>query len=86
MSIDSQTTQITIRGLDPAVKRQLQQRASRNGLSMNQLIVHTLTGAVGAGPQPKHSLNQYVGKFYFDRAFTQALDEQRQVDQALWEK
>ena len=44
---------ITIRGIDPALNREIKSRAKRNSLSVNQWILQTLKEVTGFGKVPK---------------------------------
>jgi hypothetical protein len=85
-------TQITLRGLDPRLQRELRAIARRHGISLNKAALRVL--AKGAGlSEPKetnrigHSLDAWIGNWSQQEAdaLLESIESVEQVDRALWE-
>ena len=84
-------TQLTVRGIDNNLHKELKSQAKQRGLSVNRYVVELLreaTGQIESPNQPTtyHDLDHLAGTWSQEEAetFAQSLLEQRQVDEALW--
>jgi plasmid stability protein len=82
---------ITIHKLDQDLARELEERARREGISMNRLAKRLLRGALGLDkqPQPEHR-KDFVDLFgtWSDRdaaAFDQSIEQLERVEPQEWE-
>jgi hypothetical protein len=83
---------ITLRDLPPELKRAVEERAEREGLSLNRTVIRMLQEATGLGPSGKrevvrhHDLDHLAGTWTKEEAdeFDRALAEQRQIDEEMW--
>jgi hypothetical protein len=87
--------QLTVRGVDPGLERQLRDEARRRGLSLNQTTLLLLRQALGmsvAAPPNGgdatsfNDLDHLAGTWSAADAeeFSRALRDTRRVDQELW--
>ncbi len=83
----STTVQYTIRNIPPRVDQRLRERSSRYGTSLNTVAVQALSQALGLEGETAvfHDLDDLVGTWVNDPAFDQAIQEQDQVDEELWQ-
>jgi hypothetical protein len=77
--------QYTVRGIPREVDRVLRRKARQRRISLNQLVVEELS-AIGGGARARRlrSLDQLGGVWQEDPEFDRILNEQRQIDPALW--
>jgi plasmid stability protein len=80
---------ISVRGLDEAVLKALKQRAAAESVSLNSLVVRTLTTAVGGSPvRPleHHDLDHLFGVWSEADAqeFAANTANFREVDSSMW--
>jgi hypothetical protein len=77
--------QYTVRGIPREVDRVLRRKARQRRISLNQLVVEELS-AIGGGARAHRlrSLDQLGGVWQEDPEFDRILNEQRQIDSALW--
>jgi len=77
--------QYTVRGIPREVDRVLRRKARQRRISLNQLVVEELS-AIGGGARAQRlrSLDQLGGVWQEDPEFDRILNEQRQIDSALW--
>lgn len=82
---------LSIRGLDPAVMAALKTRAQQDSASVNGLVVRLLGEAVGGGPAAKsaavhHDLDALAGTWseQDEQEFRQATQAFAEVDPELW--
>ena len=79
------TTQITVRNVDPELSRQLRAISAEHGESLNATVLRLLRDAVGLDAR-RERLRRYVGWTVDDLGeFTSALRAQRVVDEQHWE-
>ena len=82
--------QLTVRGVDDAMKHALEQEAGRRNTSVNRLVVAILRQALGLAAGPRraqhHDLDHLAGTWTPKRAkdFDLAVAEQRGIDEDLW--
>ncbi|MFH1633284.1 MAG: toxin-antitoxin system HicB family antitoxin [Chloroflexota bacterium] len=83
--------QLTVRGVDENLHAALKREARQSRMSVNRYVTKVLAEAMGLGtnqllPQKYHDLDHLAGTWTPEQAgeFTRFLDEQRQMDQALW--
>ncbi len=79
--------QYTIRGVPARVDRALREKSRRDGRSLNQLALDALRRFVDVPPEPAahRDLDDLVGSWIEDPEFDAALDEQRRIDEELWQ-
>ena len=77
--------QYTVRGIPREVDRVLRRKARQRRISLNQLLVEELS-AIGGGARARRlrSLDELGGVWQEDPEFDRILNEQRQIDPALW--
>ena len=76
--------QLTLRGVPDEVARQLEKVSHESGQSVNAVVNDILADAVGEQGR-RRRLERYATWTPEDQAeFEQALQAQRQVDQAMW--
>lgn len=85
--LKDQPTQLTVRGVSSQVKKQLMSRASREGKSLNTVLVEVISNAVGTEPMGMEyrNLSKFAGIWVEDTEFDAAIDAQDQVDTSLWQ-
>lgn len=79
--------QLTIRGVSARVKKQLQSRAAREGVSLNSVLVDILNSATSCEPGERRfrDLSGIAGSWIEDEEFERAIEEQDRVDPSIWE-
>jgi hypothetical protein len=76
--------QLTIRNVSDPLGKKLDELSRRTGKSINSLVLELLNSALGVKGR-RARLKSYVTWTAADqREFDQALEPQRQVDEALW--
>lgn len=84
-------TAITLRNIPPKLQKAIRQRAGREGLSLNKVVLRMLEEATGEentkSRELHHDLDHLAGTWSDQEAagFDAALVEQRSVDPDLWE-
>src|SRR5688572_27428345 len=85
--------QLTVRGIDSPLERQLRSEARRRGLSMNRTVLELLRQALGldmSRAEPRTAqfadLDHLAGRWTDDEAdeFDRALEGTRRIDPELW--
>jgi hypothetical protein len=77
--------QYTIRGVPIEVDRALRRKAHQRKISLNQLLVEELTGAISSTAERKYrSFAGIAGKWQEDPEFDRILEEQRRIDEDMW--
>jgi hypothetical protein len=87
----SQIDQLTLRGLDPRVQREIRALAKREGISLNRAALRLLEKGAGIG-QPDaadcigSSLDHLIGTWTDQdaRAFLESIQSCEQIDAELW--
>lgn len=86
------STQLTLRGLDPRLQREIRELARREGLSLNRAAVRLLEKGAGIRAPVEadtigSSLDHLIGTWSDDdaRAFLDSIEACEQVDRELWE-
>lgn len=79
--------QYTIRGITEALDRAARERAEREGVSLNQVLVRALQSALGveAEPSVKRDLSDIAGQCSIDGETRSFFEVQRQVDPEDWD-
>jgi len=83
-------SQITIRGLDPAVERKIRQIARNKGKSINRVILDMVYQSVGLTKQGRksaaYSLKQLSGGWSEEDAteFEVSIKSCEQIDEEMW--
>lgn len=91
MHMMRQMSQITLRGLDPKVRRELQAIARRDGISLNKAALRLLAKGAGLG-QREHadrigtSLDAWIGTWTQKEAdeVLESIQSCGQIDPELW--
>ncbi len=78
-----QPIQYTVRGVPSDVDRALRERAARQNISINQVIVDELTRAT-IGHRQRADFTDLVGRWRPDAAFDETTALQRTIDQEDW--
>jgi hypothetical protein len=78
--------QYTIRGVQPALDREIRERARAEGKSINDVALEALADGMGLGEDkiPRRDLNDITGTWKKDSAFDDAIAEQDRIDPSLW--
>ena len=83
-------SQITIRGIDPAVERKIRRMAKKSGKSLNHIILDMVYQATGLKKQDKkpaaHSLKKLAGGWSEKDAleFLESIKSCEQIDEEMW--
>ncbi len=83
-------SQITIRGLDPAVEREIRRIAKKKGKSLNRVILDMVYQSAGLKMQDRepaaHSLKQLAGGWSENDAaqFEESIKSCEQIDKEMW--
>ena len=83
-------SQITIRGIDPAIERQIRERAKKKGISLNRVILDMVYQSAGLKkPDLKpaaHSLKKLAGGWSEKDAleFADSIKSCEQIDEDMW--
>jgi hypothetical protein len=78
--------QYTIRGIPELVDAALRERARAAGKSLNEVTIEVLAEGAGvaAAPRQRRNLDDIVGTWKEDKAFDEAIADQRRIDEDLW--
>lgn len=78
--------QYTLRNIPPVLDRALRALARREGKSLNQVAIHALALAVGAGETPvrQRNLGDLAGTWHEDPAFDEAVASLHRIEESLW--
>lgn len=80
------TTQITVRNVDPILKRRIDKLAKMKSMSINDFVLDTLRSKVDLKvPQDDISWERYRGALGEKGINQSVLDEFEVVDKAMWE-
>lgn len=79
--------QYTLREVPPTVDAELRRRAKAEGKSLNTVAIEALTRGAGVGETPvrQRDLGDIAGTWHEDPEFDQAIAEQDQVDERMWQ-
>ncbi len=79
--------QYTIRGVPGRVDRALREKSRREGRSLNQLALDALRRFVDVPEEPAahRDLDDLIGSWIEDPDIAAALEDQRRVDEEIWE-
>lgn len=82
-----QNIQYTLRNIPPRLDRQLRERSTRYGASLNTVAVQALSQALGLEDQAPvfHDLDDLVGTWVDDPVFDEVMKAQDQVDEESWQ-
>ena len=78
--------QYTIRGIPTRINSRIRSKASKEGKSLNSVIIEVLSRGLGLTDEmPKYNdLDDIIGTWVEDPEFDAAVKEMDQVDQDLW--
>lgn len=81
-----QSFQYTLRGISQSIDQALRAKARREGKSLNEVTLESLSRGLGVGiePMPFHDLDHLAGTWREDPRFDQAIKAQDQIDPDLW--
>ena len=83
-------SQITIRGIDPAIERKIRGIAKKSGKSLNRVILDLVYQSTGLKKQDKkpasHSLIELAGGWSEKEAseFEESIKSCEQIDEEMW--
>ncbi len=83
-------SQITLRGLDPDLEREIRKRAKETGRSLNRVIMDMIYKSMGVERRPKRtaaaSLKELAGGWSDKEAaeFLESIQSCEQVDEEMW--
>ena len=77
-------SQYTIRQVPPQVDQALRRKAKRKGVSLNQMLLETLTESVGEEAARYHDLDELAGTWKQDKAFDKAVEAFDKIDPNDW--
>ena len=90
--IMSHSTQLTLRGLDPHLQREIRELARRQRISLNKAALRLLERGAGIGPREQadrigSSLDHLIGTWSHQEAdrFLESIKSCEQIDAELWE-
>jgi hypothetical protein len=88
----SHSDQLTLRGLNPRLQREIRDLARREGISLNKAALRLLEKGAGLAGQKQadcigHSLDHLIGTWSDDEAeaFLDSIQSCEQVDAELWD-
>ena len=82
--------QITIRGLDPAIEREIRRLAKKNGKSLNRVILDMVYQSAGLKKTDRkpaaHSLKKLAGGWSENDAleFAESIKSSEEIDEDMW--
>jgi plasmid stability protein len=78
--------QYTIRGVPETVDAALRERARAAGKSLNEVAIEALAEGVGVAgaPTKRRNFEHIAGTWKEDKAFDEAIADQRRIDEDLW--
>lgn len=79
--------QYTLRNIPPELDKALRERAHREGRSLNDVAIEALrrdAGLLGNTPK-RRDLSTFSGTWIEDSAIDKALENQRSIDEGMWE-
>lgn len=78
--------QYTIRGIPETLDAALRERARAAGKSLNEVAIEALIKGAGVVTTPRQprNLDDIAGTWKEDKAFDEAIADQRQIDEDLW--
>lgn len=79
----SNAVQHTVRGIPIEVDQKLREKAERENISINQVIVDTLSEAF-IGRPVRADFSRFVGAWKEDKKFDEVLEDQRKIDEDDW--
>jgi plasmid stability protein len=80
-------SQITLRGLDPKLEKEIRSIAKKTGKSLNRVVQEMLRQCKGQDEKPAaHSLRELAGGWTDQdaREFYESIKTCEQVDEAMW--
>jgi hypothetical protein len=80
-------SQITLRGLDPQIEREIRRIAKKTGKSLNQVVLEMLRKSAGSRKRsPADSLRKLAGGWTENEAseFNDAIKICAQIDEEIW--
>ena len=80
-------TQITLRGLDPAIEREIRKIAKKSGKSLNHVIQDMISRSAGPDKKPPaNSLRKLAGGWSEEDAmeFFESIKSCEQIDADIW--
>ena len=87
----TQQSQLTLRGLDPRLQREIRDLARREKISLNKAAVRLLEKGAGLGSSEAsdrigHSLDHFIGTWTHDEAeeLLESIQSCEQIDAELW--
>lgn len=77
--------QYTIRGIPDTLDAALRERARAAGKSLNEVAIEALIKGAGVAttPRQRRNLDDIAGTWKEDKAFDEAIADQRQIDEDL---
>lgn len=78
--------QVTIRGIDPEVEKEIRKIARENGKSINQVIKEIIHKEFKGRSAPASSLKKLAGGWDNDQAaeFYRAIESCEKIDEEMW--
>lgn len=82
----TKTTQITVRNVDPVLKRRFDKLAKLKAMSINDLALEALRDKVGSTATDKHVITwrRYSGTLPGNAIDQSALEDFEKIDQTMW--
>ncbi len=79
-------TQITVRNVDPILKRRIDKLARLKSMSINDLALEALQDKVGGAPTDKGTISwrQYSGTLSDDAINQSVLEDFEKIDETMW--
>ena len=78
--------QYTLRGIPESLDAALRERARAAGKSLNEVAIEALIfgAGVSTAPRQRRNLDDIAGTWKKDKAFDEAIADQRRIDEDLW--
>ena len=73
---------ITVRNLPPELARLIRQRAKRDKVSLNRVVINLLEEATGLGRRPREEVHTDLDRFFG----CVSKEEAEELDHAIWEQ
>jgi hypothetical protein len=80
-------SQITLRGIDPEIERQIRRMAKKSGKSINRVVLDIINKSAGSGEKkPAHSLKELAGGWSEkdEKDFLESIKSSQQIDEEMW--
>jgi plasmid stability protein len=80
-------SQITLRGIDPDIEREIRRRARKSGKSITRIVLDIIKESIESQKKPPaHSLKELAGGWTEkdEQDFFESIKSTRQIDEEIW--